>query len=134
MHKENQNENRQQTNLSLPSKTNSETNSETNDGVNELSEVWRELLGNRANGTSLSDLPADMPIPTLEVDPWSALLQAKGIEIFDLQQIHLKMSDQEVEQMLEVMQDEPNARRPGSQAGGENTSPDTARQNDTHLS
>jgi hypothetical protein len=43
--------------------------------------------------------------PTLESDPWSALLHAKGIEVVDLQQIRLHMSDQDMEQILHIMQE-----------------------------
>ena len=102
MHKENKDENKRQENVSLPPAT--------MDHLGELSDVWRELLGSRVYEKQLSAFPGDMPIPTLDVDPWSALLQASGVEIVDLQHMHLQISDQEVEQILQVMPDDPDNR------------------------
>jgi hypothetical protein len=100
MHKENKDENKRQESVSLPS--------EPANQVDELSNVWRELLGNRIHEAPSPDLSGNVPIPTLEVDPWSALLQAKGVEVVDLQHMHLRISDQEVEQMLQIMPDDPD--------------------------
>jgi hypothetical protein len=73
----------------------------------ELSAVWQELLG-RQGGTSAK--PASSPegatTPTLESDPWSRLLHAKGIEMVDLEQLHLHMSEQDVEHLLEIMREQ----------------------------
>lgn len=73
----------------------------------ELSAVWQELLG-RQGGTSAT--PASSPegasMPTLESDPWSRLLHAKGIEMVDLEQLHLHMSEQDVEHLLEIMREQ----------------------------
>ena len=98
MHKENKNENKEQKKVAPPS--------ETVDQLEELSDVWRELLGDRACEKQLLAFPDDAAIPTLEVDPWSALLQANGVEVVDLQHLHLQISDQEVEQILQVMPDD----------------------------
>jgi hypothetical protein len=67
----------------------------------ELSEVWRELLGTSASA------PAEAIIPMLESDPWSELLRAKGVEIVDLRQVPLHISDQDMEQVLSIMQEHP---------------------------
>jgi hypothetical protein len=85
----------------------------------ELSEIWLELLG--ARGEQEGKQAGEITIPTLESDPWSALLQAKGVEIVDLQKLHLHMSDQDVEQMLQIMQEQ-SAPRP---KGDPETSADT---------
>ena len=102
MHKEDKDKNQQQKNMTHPL--------ETTDQWDGLSDVWRELLGKREYEKPISAFPSDVPIPTLEVDPWSALLQANGVEVVDLQSIHLQISDQEVEQMLQVMHDNPDTR------------------------
>ncbi len=70
----------------------------------ELSSIWQELLGHHPVPDSP---PGEASIPTLETDPWSTLLHAKGVEVFDMQSAHLRISDQEVEQVLEVMQEQP---------------------------
>lgn len=98
MHKETKDENKQQKKTVLPS--------EATDQMEGLSDVWRELLGNRGYEKLGPAFPGDTPIPTLEVDPWSALLQANGVEVVDLQSMHLQISDQEVEQLLQVMHEE----------------------------
>ena len=101
MHKEDKDKNQQQKNMTHPL--------ETTDLWDGLSDVWRELLGKREYEKPISAFPSDVPIPTLEVDPWSALLQANGVEVVDLQSIHLQISDQEVEQLLQVMPEEERA-------------------------
>ena len=120
MHEENKAEDKQQKNIFLPP--------ETIDQLDKLSDVWRELLGNRVYEKPLSDFPDDAAIPTLEVDPWSALLKANGIEIVDLQRMHLHISDQEVEQMLQVMPDDPEI----APLGFTDNSSDSSKQTDKH--
>jgi len=93
----------------------------------ELSETWRELLGQRINsipgkqpgGTgevaNLGDIPeGEKAIPTLKSDPWSTLIQAKGVEIVDLHNARLQISDQEVERILKLMQEYPTQDDEGS--------------------
>ena len=73
----------------------------------ELSEIWQELLGKQASDEKSASLPPETLIPLLESDPWSTLIQANGIELVDLQEKkRLQISDQEVEQMLELMQEQ----------------------------
>lgn len=72
----------------------------------ELSSIWQELLGHHPVPDSAPAGEAN--IPTLETDPWSTLLHAKGVEVFDMQSAQLRISDQEVEQVLEVMQEQPD--------------------------
>jgi hypothetical protein len=81
----------------------------------ELSDVWLELLG----GKKASDvLPStqENEMPVLSTDPWQELTQARGIEEMDLRRVDLQVSDQEVEQMLQIMeeQDEPGSGGSGS--------------------
>ncbi len=97
MQKENEDK-KQQKNMYLPP--------ETGDQLDELSDVWRELLGKRAYEMQLPAFPVNGTIPTLKADPWSALLEANGVEVVDLQHMHLQISDQEVEQILQVMPDD----------------------------
>ncbi|HEV2660684.1 MAG TPA: hypothetical protein VGU68_08760 [Ktedonobacteraceae bacterium] len=79
---------------------------ENNDGDHtSLSDVWRELLGGRE--TEVSPTSPEAPVPTLKSDPWSALLRAKDIETVDLQQVQMHLSDQDVEQALQIMQEQP---------------------------
>jgi hypothetical protein len=73
----------------------------------ELSEVWRELLGQSVEPVPAK--PADGNIPTLESDPWSELVQVEGTEVVDLHSIRLQMTDQDVEQALQVMQEQPGS-------------------------
>jgi hypothetical protein len=112
MHKENKDTNKQQESILHPP--------ETTDQLDQLSDVWRELLGNRRNEKLVPAFPGDAPIPTLKVDPWSALLQANGVEVVDLRRIHLQISDQEVEQLLEVMPEDPESSplKPSKPFGG----------------
>lgn len=71
-----------------------------------MSVIWWELLGNspRKIETLLPDDEAAMPL--LKSDPWGELLQSRDIEIIDVQQLHLQMSDQDVESVLQVMQED----------------------------
>ena|SRR5579859_3387420 len=88
----------------------------------ELSNIWQELLGERpldadnspaaSESTSVEEVEqipdAATPtetIPTLSSDPWSELVQARGTEMIDLSQLQLHMSDQDVEQILQLMQE-----------------------------
>lgn len=71
------------------------------------SDVWQELLGSlAAEAPTPTSQDEKAVVPPLESDPWSELLQAKGIEIIDLQQVHLHMSDQDVERLLKILQDQ----------------------------
>lgn len=73
----------------------------------ELSAVWKELLGRQGGaGATPASSPEGAAIPTLESDPWSRLLHAKGIEMIDLEQLHLHMSEQDVEHLLEIMREQ----------------------------
>ncbi len=72
-----------------------------------LSDVWRELLGASLAEIDAPESAVDALVSALESDPWSALLRAKDVEVVDLQQVHLHMSDQDVEQALQVMQEHP---------------------------
>lgn len=69
----------------------------------ELSPVWQELLGGRVNDPAT---PGEMGIPMLESDPWRELLREHGVEIIDLQKKHLQMSDQDVEEALQIMREQ----------------------------
>ncbi len=77
----------------------------------ELSTIWQELLGHRpslaaqesSDASNQADLAEDS-IPTLESDPWSTLLHAKGVE--SLHEARLQISPQEMEQMLQIMQEQ----------------------------
>jgi len=82
-----------------------EDNQETLPGQSELSAIWQELLGIQPDTNTVQ--PGELPPSPLESDPWSELLHAKGIEVIDLQQMHLHMSDQDVEEILQVMQEQP---------------------------
>jgi hypothetical protein len=70
----------------------------------ELSATWLELLG-KQHPSDQDALPEDI-VPPLESDPWNSLSHAQGIEIVDLQRDHLQISDQEVEQMLQLIKEE----------------------------
>jgi hypothetical protein len=73
----------------------------------ELSNVWLELLGLRRDENSKSAVdPGQQTIPVLEGDPWRKLLEAENIELVDLQQVPLPVSEGEVEQMLQLMQEQ----------------------------
>lgn len=74
----------------------------------ELSNVWQELLGllPGENRVSTSSGSCQQLIPILEGDPWRKLVQAENIELVDLQQVHLPISEREVEQILQLMQEQ----------------------------
>jgi len=67
-----------------------------------LSKTWLELLGQYRK-----DAPAtnDGALPSLESDPWNSLLHSNGVESVDLQKIHLPLSDSDVEQLLQYIQE-----------------------------
>jgi hypothetical protein len=71
----------------------------------ELNDVWRELLGQSVDPVSAK--PADGGIPTLESDPWNELEHVEGTEVVDLHSIRLQMTDQDVEEALQIMQEQP---------------------------
>jgi|WetSurSiteA1Bulk_404760.scaffolds.fasta_scaffold483712_1 hypothetical protein len=97
MLKGNKDENKHKKRISYPS--------ERTDSQYGLSDVWRELLGERWHEAVSPALPGDISIPTLDVDPWRALLQEKGIEIVDIEKMQLHISEQEVDEILQKMQD-----------------------------
>jgi hypothetical protein len=74
----------------------------------ELSNVWKELLGLRPGEDHVptSSASFQQAIPLFEGDPWTRLLEAENIEMLDLQQAHLSISECEVEQMLQLMQEQ----------------------------
>ena len=86
----------------------------------ELSEAWRQLLGmetdaiNRVPTTPASaqeDADAINRVPTLSGDPWSSLVHASGIQVVDLQQVHIHtaqppMNERDVEHALDIIQEE----------------------------
>src|SRR5690348_7989909 len=74
----------------------------------ELSNVWRELLGLRPGEDCVpkSSVSPRQAIPMLEGDPWTKLLEAENIELLDLKQAHLPISECEVDQMLQLMQEQ----------------------------
>ena len=76
----------------------------------ELSPVWQELLGGRVNDPGTS---GEMGIPVLESDPWRELLREHGVEIIDLQEMHLQISDQDVEEALQIMREQADSRQDG---------------------
>ena len=72
----------------------------------ELSKVWLELLGLRPGENHVPIAPDQQAIPVVEGDPWRKLLQAEHIELVDLQQVHLPISEREVEQLLQLMREQ----------------------------
>jgi hypothetical protein len=69
-----------------------------------MSDIWRELLG--SSPSEIETTAPDEEVPLLKSDPWSELLQSGGIEIINVQQVHLDMSELDVEQALQVMQED----------------------------
>lgn len=85
----------------------------------ELSQAWRLLLGMEAGALPspvTSDLAyisasAQEDTPLLTGDPWASLIHATGIQIVDLQQIHMHtahppMDESDVEHALDAIQEE----------------------------
>lgn len=72
----------------------------------ELSAAWQALLGKRGEGAGEEEAQEPFEMPVLSSDPWSELLQTRGNEELDLQQIHLDMSTQDMERALQLMQED----------------------------
>lgn len=78
-----------------------------------LSDTWRELLGLSTEATTVAEAGGE--IPALTNNPWAELQHIQGIEIIDLQQVHMPtLNDLDMEQALQLMQEQP-APAPGSQ-------------------
>ena len=73
----------------------------------ELSDTWKELLGENRPGTG----KPIQPVQPLSSDPWNELLNAQGMQAVDLQQVRLRdlgarpQNDHEVEQALDLMRE-----------------------------
>jgi hypothetical protein len=92
----------------------------------ELSEAWRALLGlppaPRTESTVRQADPAAQELPQSS-DPWSELVQVRGMETVDLQKIRLRelypaASDEDVEHALNIIQEAngqsaPQEKKPG---------------------
>ena len=90
---------------------NSEQKKPVDDGLS-LSETWRELLGLSPEAAAAAT-EAGGEIPALNNDPWTELQHIHGIEIIDLQHLHMQPLDElDMEQVLQLMQELP---APGSQ-------------------
>ncbi len=72
-----------------------------------MSDIWYELLGDSRIQIETTLPESEATLPTLKSDPWGELLQTRDVEIIDLQQLHLHMSDQDVEMALQIMQEQP---------------------------
>lgn len=77
---------------------------------NELSDIWQKLLGIHPTGKEANSDVVLLP-SSLADDPWSQLLQAQDARMVDLQHVHsqeaqISLSDLEVEQALQVMQEQ----------------------------
>ncbi len=73
----------------------------------ELSRAWLELLGQQSEVASEEGRHSSTSVPALASDPWNSLVRDAGVEVVDLQKVHLPMNDQDVEQMLQLMQEQP---------------------------
>ncbi|MBA2392237.1 MAG: hypothetical protein H0V70_05770 [Ktedonobacteraceae bacterium] len=71
-----------------------------------MSDIWRELLGNSAIKIEIATPGEEAEVPTLKSDPWSELLQSRDVEIINVQQVHLHMTDRDVELALQFMQED----------------------------
>lgn len=71
-----------------------------------LSKIWQELLGHCAIEASTQAIPAEAATPAVHADPWYDLLHGKGVEIIDLQRLSLHISDQDVDRLLQVIQEQ----------------------------
>ncbi len=87
----------------------------------ELSDTWLKLLGTAPTGTQ--EIGETVETPTnidsvavtpsmLADDPWSELTLGQGVEMVDLQDlrladVHISLSEMEVEQALQIMQEQP---------------------------
>ena len=79
--------------------------------LDELSDTWQKLLGIHPTGIEAS-LDPGVIASSLNDDPWRELLQAQGAKIVDLQHVRLQevgisLSELEVEQALQIMQEQP---------------------------
>jgi hypothetical protein len=77
----------------------------------ELSTIWQELLGHHAIDASTQAVSAEAVTPAIQADPWYALLHIKGVEIIDLQRLSLHISDQDVDRLLQVIQEQSSLSR-----------------------
>jgi hypothetical protein len=72
-----------------------------------MSDIWRELLGNSVIKIETAAPAGEAElVPVLKSDPWSELLQSRDVEIINVRQAHLHMSDRDVELALQVMQED----------------------------
>lgn len=77
-----------------------------------LNETWRELLGLSPEAEAATT-DAGREIPAFNNDPWAELQHIHGIEIVDLQHVHMQPLDElDMEQVLQLIQELPD---PGSQ-------------------
>ncbi|WP_376797435.1 hypothetical protein [Thermogemmatispora sp.] len=95
----------------------------------ELSETWRQLLGLASQTEQGEERQGEVPTPAEPVvieplpnDPWSELVQTRGTEVIDLQRLHAShepLSEQDVEQALQAIQEQPahSAQHQTTQAG-----------------
>ena len=86
-----------------------------------LSDTWLKLLGTAPTDTLEMGETVETPInidsvagtPSLLADdPWSVLTLGQGVEMVDLQHtrladVHISLSEMEVEQALQIMQEQP---------------------------
>ena len=87
----------------------------------ELSDTWLKLLGTAPTDTLEIGETVETPVnidsvavtPSLLADdPWSVLTLGQGVEMVDLQHtrladVHISLSEMEVEQALQIMQEQP---------------------------
>ncbi len=88
----------------------------------ELSEAWRQLLGQEAQASPLPSSLEEVKsggidnqegVPVLRHDPWNSLVHEQGIQIVDLQQAHVHKAqatgeESDVEHALNIMQEQQN--------------------------
>jgi|SRR5579884_1284731 len=92
----------------------SNSSSEEYDQYAGLSDAWTELLGIHTLGVqAVPNISA--VVPPVASDPWNELLHAQGVQVIDLQEVHLHsvdahQDDLDVEQALHVMQELPIVR------------------------
>ena len=77
----------------------------------ELGDAWQKLLGIHPTGIETDPDVVEEP-SSLADDPWSELLQAQGARIVDLQHVRLQeiqisLSELELEEALQIMQEQP---------------------------
>jgi hypothetical protein len=93
----------------MTSPENEESTKQQDKTLQELSPIWRELLGALPPEAEHPESEAlAIPLPD---DPWSELLHAEGIKVIDLQQAQIqakqvRLSEKDVEQALQVMREE----------------------------